>query len=78
MTRSVEVGKRRKRRPAIPWLFYRGYPYLRVSAVRLRLSRPDGAFMCHLTSPRDLTREVNRDIKRRQLFETLPLFLEAA
>lgn len=55
---------KKRRRPVAPWKFYRGYPYLRVSASRLYLARPDGAFLCHVPSARELVREVKRDIRR--------------
>lgn len=77
MSRSVEARKR-KFMTKLGVRFYRGYPYWRVTPGRLRLNRPDWAFLCHVATPRALVREVNHDIKRSPLKETLPLFREAA
>lgn len=71
MTRSVEARKARYR-------LHRGYIYARVTPSRLRLYRPSGEFLCYVASPRDLVREVARDIRQSHLTETLPLFREAA
>jgi hypothetical protein len=46
---------------------YRGYPYRRVSDVRLKIWTPDGAFLCMVPNPRDLVKEINRDLLRRQV-----------
>jgi hypothetical protein len=67
----VEARKARYR-------FYRGYPYTRVTAQRLRLHRPAGEFLCYVAGSRELVREVGRDIRQTQLEKTLTLFQEAA